>query len=122
MTAAAAPSIGRPLTRVDGPVKVGRCALCAAEFFPVKLAYGALIQSPAANGRLTNLDFSAAKAAPGVIDILTRENAPHFRPYPEIGARGTSEIGIVGARQRWQMQFFTPPGSACASFRLPRTN
>jgi xanthine dehydrogenase YagR molybdenum-binding subunit len=75
--------IGRPLPRVDGRLKVTGRATYAAEFARPKLTYGALIQSTIANGRVVKIDLSAAKSAPGVIGILTRENAPHFRPYPE---------------------------------------
>src|SRR5437588_8281128 len=78
-----APTIGKPLTRVDGRLKVTGAAKYAAEFDRPKLAYGALIQSTIANGRLTGLDISAAQSAPGVIAILTRENAPRFKPYPD---------------------------------------
>ena len=78
-----APVIGQPLPRVDGRLKVTGRATYAAEFARPKLTYGALIQSTIANGRIVKIDLSAAKSAPGVIGILTRENAPHFRPYPE---------------------------------------
>ena len=80
--AAPPPRIGQSLTRVEGPAKVKGQALFAAEFRPNRMAYGALIQSPIAHGRLTSLNLAAAQAAPGVIDILTRENAPRFPPYP----------------------------------------
>ena len=75
--------IGQPLPRVDGRLKVTGRATYAAEFARPKLTYGALIQSAIANGRVVKIDLSAAKSAPGVIGILTRENAPHFRPYPD---------------------------------------
>src|SRR5437016_8697338 len=75
--------IGQPLPRVDGRLKVTGRATYAAEFARPKLAYGALIQSAIANGRVVKIDTSAAKSAPGVIGILTRENAPHFKPYPD---------------------------------------
>jgi xanthine dehydrogenase YagR molybdenum-binding subunit len=75
--------IGQPLPRVDGRLKVTGGATYAAEFARPKLTYGALIQSTIANGRVVKIDLSAAKSAPGVIGILTRENAPHFRPYPD---------------------------------------
>ena len=32
---------------------------------------------------VVGLDISAAKSAPGVIAILTRENTPRFKPYPD---------------------------------------
>jgi xanthine dehydrogenase YagR molybdenum-binding subunit len=76
-------AIGQPLPRVDGRLKVTGRATYAAEFARPKLTYGALIQSTIANGRVVKIDLTAAKSAPGVIGILTRENAPHFRPYPD---------------------------------------
>jgi hypothetical protein len=74
--------IGQPLPRVDGRLKVTGRATYAAEFARSKLTYGALIQSTIANGRVVKIDLSALRSAPGVIGILTRENAPRFRPYP----------------------------------------
>src|SRR5882724_7654485 len=81
--AATSSPIGQPIARIDGRVKVIGAAKYAAEFARPKLTYGALIQSTIANGRIVKIDLSAAKSAPGVIGILTRENAPHFRPYPD---------------------------------------
>jgi xanthine dehydrogenase YagR molybdenum-binding subunit len=78
-----ATGIGQPLPRVDGRLKVTGRATYAAEFALPKLTYGALIQSTIANGRVVKIDLSAAKSAPGVIGILTRENAPRFKPYPD---------------------------------------
>src|SRR5437868_4623166 len=78
-----APTIGKPLTRVDGRLKVTGAATYAAECQRPKLPYGALSQSAIANGRVTKIDISAAKSAPGVVGILTRENTPGFNPYPD---------------------------------------
>jgi xanthine dehydrogenase YagR molybdenum-binding subunit len=91
-------TIGQPFTRVDGRLKVTGAATYAAEFQRPNLAYGVLIQSAIANGRVTNIDISAAKSAPGVITILTRENAPRFRPYPDdlskAGAPGETRVPL----------------------------
>src|SRR5438874_1176893 len=84
--------IGQPLARVDGRLKVTGRATYAAEFARPKLTYGALIQSTIANGRVEKMDISAAKSAPGVIAILTRENAPRFKPYPD----SLSKAGVPG--------------------------
>ena len=90
--------IGQPLARIDGRLKVTGRATYAAEFSRPKLAYGALIQSAIANGRVAKVDISAAKSAPGVIGLLTRENAPHFRPYPDdlsrAGAPGEGRVPL----------------------------
>src|SRR5436309_2997773 len=75
--------IGRPLARLDGKLKVTGRATFVAEVARPKLAYGALIKSAIANGRFTKIDVSATRSAQGVIDILTRENAPQFKPYPD---------------------------------------
>src|SRR5438552_17942279 len=90
--------IGQPLHSINGSLKVTGGATDAAEFPRPKLAYGALIQSAIANGRVAKIDISAAKSAPGVIGILTRENAAHFRPYPDdlsrAGAPGESRVPL----------------------------
>src|SRR5947207_8684221 len=75
--------IGKPLARVDGRLKVTGAATYAAEFQRPHLSYGVLIQSAIANGRLVKIDILAAKSAVGVIEILTRENTPGFKPYPD---------------------------------------
>ena len=90
--------IGQSIARVDGRLKVMGAAKYAAEFARPRLAYGALIQSTIANGRVIRIDSSAAKSAPGVVQILTRENAPHFRPYPDDlrkpGAPGENRVPL----------------------------
>jgi xanthine dehydrogenase YagR molybdenum-binding subunit len=97
--------IGQPLTRVDGRVKVTGTATYAAEFQRPKLAYGALIQSAIANGRVTKIDLSTAKSAPGVVGILSRENAPRFKPYPDNltknGAPGESRVPLQDDDVYW---------------------
>src|SRR5438874_6598936 len=98
-------TIGQPLTRVDGKLKVTGTATFAAEFQRLKLAYGALIQSAIANGRVVKIDLSTAKSAPGVIGILTRENAPRFKPYPDNltknGAPGESRVPLQDDNVYW---------------------
>jgi xanthine dehydrogenase YagR molybdenum-binding subunit len=95
---ASATTIGKPVTRRDGKQKVIGAATFAAEFVRPKLAYGVLIQSTVANGRVTKMDVAAAKSAPGVIAVLTRDNAPKFKPYPDEqtkkGAPGESRVPL----------------------------
>jgi len=97
--------IGQPITRLDGGLKVTGTATYAAEFQRPKLAYGALIQSEIANGRIVKIDVSAAKSASGVVGILTRENAPRFKPYPDNltknGAPGESRVPLQDDDVYW---------------------
>ncbi|MEY2536355.1 MAG: xanthine dehydrogenase YagR molybdenum-binding subunit [Verrucomicrobiota bacterium] len=97
--------VGQSVTRIDGKLKVTGAAKYAAEFARPKLAYGMLIQSAIANGRLNKIDISAAKSAPGVIGILTRENAPRFKPYPDDvtskGAIGEGRVPLEDDNIHW---------------------
>src|SRR5437868_773163 len=105
---AASPTIGQPVARVDGRLKVTGTATYAAEFARPKLAYGMLIQSAIANGRVNKIDTSAAKSAPGVIGILTRENAVQFKPYPENltykGSIGEGRVPLADDNVYWAGQ------------------
>ena len=76
MKSSAAPSIGAPLNRVDGRLKVTGGARYSAEM-PVKnVAHAAMFTSTIAKGRVARMDTSAAEKAPGVIAVLTPANAP----------------------------------------------
>ena len=99
---------GQPVTRLDGRLKVTGAATYAAEFQRPKISYGALIQSDIANGRVAKVDISSARSAGGVIGILTRENAPHFRAHPDDlrkpGAPGESHVPLQDDNIYWAGQ------------------
>jgi xanthine dehydrogenase YagR molybdenum-binding subunit len=69
-------SVGAPLDRVDGRLKVTGAATYTADRPVAGLAHAALVQSTIARGRLSRLDTSAADAAPGVLGVITHLNAP----------------------------------------------
>lgn len=66
--------IGDPLSRVDGRLKTTGLAHYAADFPMPGLAYGVVVSSAIARGRVTGFDLAAARAVPGVIEIVTHEN------------------------------------------------
>ncbi len=68
-------AIGRPIDRVDGRLKVTGQARYAAEFPQPRLVHAVLHQSTIAQGRITKLDVSAAEKSPGVLLVMTHENA-----------------------------------------------
>ncbi|WP_445501268.1 xanthine dehydrogenase family protein molybdopterin-binding subunit [Microvirga sp. G4-2] len=71
--------IGKPLSRVDGPLKVKGEATFTAEFQIEGLAYAALVHSTIAKGRIAKIDTSEAEKAPGLIAIITHENSPKMK-------------------------------------------
>ncbi|MPY74579.1 MAG: molybdopterin-dependent oxidoreductase [Alphaproteobacteria bacterium] len=86
--------IGQPISRVDGRRKVTGAATYVAEFQAPGLVHGAIVRSTVANGRIASIDSSAAQQAPGVIAVLTHQNAPKLAyrahkgaPDPGIGER-----------------------------------
>jgi xanthine dehydrogenase YagR molybdenum-binding subunit len=74
--------VGKPVSRIDGPLKVKGAAKFAAEFAPEHMTYAALVYSTIARGRIAALDTAAARTAPGVVLVMTHENAPHLKPMP----------------------------------------
>jgi xanthine dehydrogenase YagR molybdenum-binding subunit len=68
-------TIGQPLDRIDGPLKVTGAAPYAYEFPAENVGYVAVVQSTIAKGRIVSIDTSRASALPGVVTVLTHENA-----------------------------------------------
>jgi xanthine dehydrogenase YagR molybdenum-binding subunit len=66
--------VGRPVSRVDGRLKVTGRAQYAAEYSSPSLLYGYIVNSTIAVGRITAIDAKAARAVPGVVEIFTHEN------------------------------------------------
>ncbi|MBB5696185.1 aldehyde oxidoreductase molybdenum-binding subunit PaoC [Muricoccus pecuniae] len=71
--------IGKPTDRIDGPLKTTGTAPYAYERHDVapNPAYGFVIGAGVAKGRITRIEVSAARAAPGVVAVVTTlESAP----------------------------------------------
>jgi xanthine dehydrogenase YagR molybdenum-binding subunit len=69
--------VGKPTDRIDGPFKTTGTATYAYEWHDVgaKPAYGYVIGSAIAKGRIAAMDVTRAKAAVGVLAVITAENA-----------------------------------------------
>ena len=71
-------AIGASLDRRDGPQKVTGTAVYAYEHRFDNPLYLFPVQSEVARGRVTRIDSSAAEALPGVVAVLTHDNAPRL--------------------------------------------
>jgi xanthine dehydrogenase YagR molybdenum-binding subunit len=69
--------VGRATDRIDGPFKTTGTAPYANDWHDpqAKLAYGVVVGATIAKGRIASMDLGPAKAAPGVVAIVTAENA-----------------------------------------------
>jgi xanthine dehydrogenase YagR molybdenum-binding subunit len=72
-------NMGQPIPRYDAIAKVTGKAQYASDVALVNPAYAYLVTSSIAKGRIDSFDFVAAKQIPGVIDIVTHENAEKLK-------------------------------------------
>jgi xanthine dehydrogenase YagR molybdenum-binding subunit len=69
--------VGQPVSRIDGPLKTTGKAPYAYDRHDViaNQAYGYILGSGIAKGRIVSMNLKAAKAYPGVLAIVTHQNA-----------------------------------------------
>ncbi|EJW10886.1 Periplasmic aromatic aldehyde oxidoreductase, molybdenum binding subunit YagR [Rhodovulum sp. PH10] len=72
--------VGRPVDRIDGPLKTTGTALYAHERHDVapNQAYGVVVGAAIARGRVETIDVRAARAAPGVLAVVTTLDVPRL--------------------------------------------
>jgi xanthine dehydrogenase YagR molybdenum-binding subunit len=68
-------SIGAPLDRVDGPLKVCGRAHYTGDIAVPRMAHAVLVTSAIASGRVARIDSSAAERAAGVVAVISHVNA-----------------------------------------------
>lgn len=91
------PAIGKPVERVDGRLKVTGAARYAAEFKTANLTHGVLVMSTVASGRIRSIDTKAALNAPGVLAVITHQNAPRLN-FPERPKTNDDHVAPVFGR------------------------
>jgi xanthine dehydrogenase YagR molybdenum-binding subunit len=69
--------VGKPFDRIDGPLKTTGTAPYAYEQHAVApdAAYGYVVGASIAKGKIASMDLAAARKSPGVLAIVTAENA-----------------------------------------------
>jgi xanthine dehydrogenase YagR molybdenum-binding subunit len=70
--------VGKPTDRIDGPLKTSGTATYAYEQHDdaaSNAAYGYVVGASIAKGRIASVDLAQAEAAPGILAIVTAENA-----------------------------------------------
>src|SRR5438309_5693575 len=69
--------VGRPVDRIDGPLKTTGTAAYAYERHDAVpgQAYGYVVPSAIPKGRIASINLARARSAPGVITIVAWQNA-----------------------------------------------
>ncbi|EYB68390.1 hypothetical protein DEIPH_ctg025orf0281 [Deinococcus phoenicis] len=85
--------VGARVSRVDGPAKVRGEATYTAEFEVPNLAHAVLVSATIAHGRIRKIGDEAARAVPGVLDVLSHQtpglDLKDVKGYPR-GPAGTA--------------------------------
>jgi len=68
--------VGKPIDRVDGRLKVTGGARYAYEMQQNNVLYGFVVEASVGKGTIRSIDSRAAEKAPGVVLVLTHQNAP----------------------------------------------
>jgi xanthine dehydrogenase YagR molybdenum-binding subunit len=74
---------GQPLQRVDGRAKVTGAARYSGEVQIAGVAYGVLVTSASAKGRILSIETNDAEREPGVLAVITPKNALRL-PDPKV--------------------------------------
>ena len=85
--------VGKPLARIDGPLKVTGAAPYAYEYHAPApgAAYGVIVTSGIATGTIDRIDTVGAERAPGVLLVMTHLNAPRMFGKPAEKQNTTSQ-------------------------------
>src|SRR5262245_15887387 len=89
-----APYIGTSTSRLDGVAKVTGAAKYAAEFNVPGLAFGSVVTSTIAKGRIARIDRSTALGVKGVLDVLAHDNRP---PMAENDQAYKDDVAPIGS-------------------------
>ena len=74
-------ALGEPLSRVDGRAKVTGGARYTAEFHVANMVHAVMVLSTIPSGSIVAIDTREARRAPGVLTVLTYENAPRVQQH-----------------------------------------
>ncbi|MEU6010329.1 xanthine dehydrogenase family protein molybdopterin-binding subunit [Streptomyces sp. NPDC047453] len=121
------PLVGAGISRVDGPRKVTGTAPYPMDFSVPGQAYGAVVQSTIAAGRIVRMHTEAAESSPGVISVLTHENAPEVATGPTTVLGGPTPAPLRSDRilhhgQHIAFVVAETPEQATAAARLVRAD
>ncbi len=93
--------VGKPLSRVDGQLKVKGAATFSAEFKFDNIAYAALVYSTINKGKITKFETAEAEKMTGVLAVITYQNAPKlikprtFDPGSGDNSASASELPVL---------------------------
>ena len=95
MNAPTAKTLGEPIPRFDARLKVTGAARYPSDVAVANPAFACLATSAIARGSIRAIHLGAARAVPGVLDILTYQNANDIKPLKTFSQGGQAGSSIV---------------------------
>jgi xanthine dehydrogenase YagR molybdenum-binding subunit len=92
---------GRPEPRIDSRLKVTGAAPYAADMAVNDLAYGVLVTSSIARGRVTKVDIEEARRVPGVLDIVSYGAMEGTKPPSFSSSSSYTSLGPLHDPRIW---------------------
>src|SRR6516165_2999591 len=122
------PWIGRSLRRREDQALLRGEGSFVANIRMAGMAYLAMLRSPVAHGRLGSIDVTAARAAPGVIGVMTARDVAEADPMPVTSREGARLAPVpIPLLARGRVRFVGEPVAAvvaetraCAADALER--
>ncbi|RKG89147.1 xanthine dehydrogenase family protein molybdopterin-binding subunit [Corallococcus terminator] len=111
-------SVGKPLGRVDGRLKVTGGAKYSAEMPEEGVVHAVIVGSTIATGSIVSVDVKAAKAQPGVLAVLTPDDAPKLAADP-VKKQSPTDM-VVHALQSRKVQYQNQPVALVVADTLER--
>jgi xanthine dehydrogenase YagR molybdenum-binding subunit len=84
--------LGQARDRVDGHVKTTGAARYSAEYPYPDLVHAALVHATITRGRIVRIDATDATEIPGVVAVITHENAPRMKAPPKFSVFDLSTL------------------------------
>lgn len=100
-------SLGRPLNRADGSLKVQGLAAYAIEKSLENMAYAVVVQSTIPAGRISRMDIDRARQAPGVLAVYNSQSGLKIHPaktFSQGGAAAQTFVPLQDDRVLWNGQ------------------
>src|SRR5262245_52334631 len=102
-------AIGQPVSRFEDPRLVRGGGRYVDDFALPGMAYGVVLRTPHAHARIRAIDTTAARAAPGVLAVLTGADWQ---------ASGWGDLPVPGGFKRRDGSVFKPPYPALVADRV----
>ena len=93
--------IGQAVDRIDGPAKATGAAPYAGDVKADRMAFGVIVTATIGRGRITGINTDMARQMPGVLLVMTHQNAPTQAPFQAKGQdrHARPRVHRVGCRE-----------------------